>query len=482
MNTDQEIELKLEIDADAIDRLAASPPLAAIVSDAREQLSTYFDTPDQTLRRAGVSLRIRRSGERLVQTVKASGAAAAGLFARAEWEREVEGDLPEIGVAHPIRTLIAAEALAAVAPAFTVAVTRRRWDVTRGDTAVELVADTGEAIAGDRRTAVCEIELELKEGHAAELFALAHELGRAVPLRLGVVTKAERGYRLLAAATGAHKAESLALTPGMSTAAAFAAIVGTCLRQFRLNEEILRTQPTAEAIHQARVALRRMRSALSIFRPVVEDAHYPALASELRWLAGSLGDARDLDVLIERVPDAAERLSPVRDAAYAAALAALDSQRARDLMLQLVEWSAIGAWRTAPVDPVLTERPAERFAARALDRMRRRIKRRGRHLAKLDDEERHSVRIQAKRLRYATGFFAALFPGDKAARRHTAFQSALATLQDHLGDLNDLATAPALLARHGLPEERSPAARRATLLAKAADARGTLLDAKRFWS
>ena len=176
------------------------------------------------------------------------------------------------------------------------------------------------------------------------------------------------------------------------------------------------------------------------------------------------------------------QLHAPRDAAYAAILAALDSERVRRLMLDLTEWAAIGAWRSRPDGSALRSRAADRFAADALDRLRRRVKRRGRDLTELGDADRHEVRIAAKKLRYAAEFFASLFPGKKAQRRAMAFLSALQGLQEQLGDLNDIAAEPLVLAALGLPPRGSAgSADRDVLLARAEEAHEAFADAKRFW-
>lgn len=486
MTTDREIELKLDVDRDDMDALSRALALSGTAVVEHDQVATYFDTPAGDLRAAGLSLRVRHAAGRHVQTLKADNGAAAGLFARPEWESDVAGDSPELGDASPLRTLLPDAALAAIRPAFCVQVTRRQWQIGYGDAAIELVADRGSVTAGDRTSPVCEIELELKTGSPAALFAVARDLGRSMSLRLGVLTKSERGHRLLDGVDGkASKATPLAMAPGSTTAESFAAIVAHCLRQFRLNEEMLRRDARPEVLHQARVALRRLRSALSIFRPVVADDEFARLREDCRWLAATLGEARDLDVLIGRC-DAqphAGRLGLARDRAYAAAMEALASERSRWLMIDLTRWAALGAWRMQPADPALPAAPAERFAAETLERLRRRVKRRGRDLAALGDEERHRVRIEAKKLRYAAGFFAGLFPGSKAARRHKAFLAALEDLQRHLGDLNDLATAPQVLARLGIEDGGGAMSDdgHAALLAKAADAHMLLAGRKRFW-
>jgi triphosphatase len=463
---DREIELKLEIDSDSIDAVGLSDMLAGITPEDIDQVSTYYDTPRQDLRKAGVSLRVRDTGTRHVQTIKLGAGASAGMFARPEWERDVSGAKPEIEDGSPLRTLIAETVLAKIVPAFTVNVMRRQWVIARDDATIELVADTGWVSAGDRQTPVSEIELELKGGSPTALFALARTLDRDVPLRLGVLTKAERGYRLIEPAImGAVKAERLDLTPDATAGEAFAEIVGACLRHFRLNENLLRRDRNPEALHQARVALRRLRSALSIFKPVVADSRFEHLAGELKWLAGLLGGARDLDVLLGRVGNEANAtLLAAHDDAYAVALAAL------------------GDWKAQPADPEKTEQDVLLFADQTLTKLRRRLKRQGRDLDQLEDEARHRVRIVAKKLRYATGFFESLYTEKKARRRFKKFSARLEALQDHLGELNDLATAPALMARFGLDQNGAVSGDgRETMLADAADAHEALIEAKRFW-
>lgn len=296
-----EIELKLALDPKDADILAASGRLGGEPKKTLQR-SIYFDTPDRDLAKAGLSLRIRNSGGLRVQTVKARGADAAGLFARAEWEQPVAGDSPVLDDAPSVRALLR-ERSARLAPAFTVEVERIAWDVRDGDTMLEAVLDRGEVVADDRRSPICEVELELKSGDAAALFDLAHKLDAAAPVRLGVLTKAERGYALLGPLSLAYKAEEIALAADVTAGEAFDQIVRSCVRQFRLNEDVFRTSESAEGLHQARVALRRLRTAFWIFRTQQDSSKTRKLRNELRWLATALGEARSIDALIEHGPD-----------------------------------------------------------------------------------------------------------------------------------------------------------------------------------
>lgn len=477
-----EVELKLEADRQGLDAMAAALEARGVRFATRTLHARYFDTPDGELRRAGLSLRIRRSGDARVQTLKAEGAALGALLARPEWERPVEDDAPVLDDApEAMRSALPDGAAQALAPAFSVEVERRVGAVLDEGGGIEVVIDRGVVRAGGREAAVAEVELELTGGTPASLFALARLLAEAAPMRLGMLTKAERGYRLLdGAADRPSKGAPAVIEPGAGVADAFAAIAGACLRQFRWNEDLLLRTQDPDALHQARVALRRLRSALSIFRRVVADNRFDHLRGELRWLAATLGEARDLDVLIART-GRLDALGEPRAEAYARVAEALGSVRARTLMLDLAEWLAVGAWRTAPADPAAVSAPAGAFATATLDRLRRRLKKRGHGLDRLDDEARHDVRIDAKKLRYAAEFFAGLFPGRKRERRARRFIGAMQELQAHLGDLNDIATAPVVLARLGVAIDPVPERRRSALIDAAAEAYDELMERKRFW-
>jgi inorganic triphosphatase YgiF len=494
MQTQREVELKLDLSSSAAAQLREHPLLTN--GRTKHQLSVYFDTPGGDLRRAGVSLRVRRSGDQHIQTIKADGGRGAGLFDRPEWEAPVDGlalDLSAAG-ATPLARLLDDEAVrTTLGVAFEVRAERTAWLIETALGAVEATFDDGEVVAGEERVGVSELELELRSGSPAALFSVARSIAETVPARVGVLTKADRGFRLLDGnGRKPAKADPVPLTPGTTTADAFAVVAGACIRHFRLNEPLIASERRAGGLHQARVALRRLRSALSLFRDIVRDDETQAIRDGLRWIAAVLGDARNLDVLLERLGEAPEhaeiasKIAIEREHAYDVAIEALESQRIRDLMLDLTRWVALGRWRS-PADDDLRARldaPIESFAADVLERYRRRIKRRGKKLARQDDEARHDVRIEAKKLRYAVEFFAGLYDGKKARRRHKTFLAALEDLQAELGHLNDIATGEELAAAFAaknivLPSP--PATDVAKRLTAAEDAYDRLVDAKRFW-
>lgn len=512
-----ELELKLDATPRDIGLLKAVvlPRLTASRPSAHHLVSVYFDTPRMALRKQGYSLRLRFDGERRVQTIKASRGAGVGLFDRSEWETAVQGEGIDLEAVRdtPLHALLLHERHP-LGPVFETVIDRTVWRLSQGSSMVEVAVDEGRVVAGDRTCPISEVELELKHGSPSDLFALLHGLGEARALRLGVVAKSERGYALLDGKTPAcFKAEPVALTSGMTVGQAFQAIVRACIRQFRLNEPFISAE-APEFLHQARVAMRRLRSALSLFEAVVADPQVERLKERLRAVSRDLGDARDLDVYLADVvrPEAehtpaepgvaafGERVERQRTEAYARLATTLSAPAFRILMLDLLEWVEAGLWLVSddPFKRLRREQPVRIFAADVLDRRRRQVKRKGRRLDTLDPDARHRVRIAAKKLRYAAEFFAALVR-KKDQRRHDRFIDAMQDLQAVLGELNDIKTGHALVADIGQPVDAAAPpdaaaaeaaeqvtaerdARTARLLDEALAAHRAFRDARRFWS
>jgi CHAD domain-containing protein len=272
-----------------------------------------------------------------------------------------------------------------------------------------------------------------------------------------------------------ERTSSETTTPG----AAFQAIALSCLHRFEISRELLARTGDAEALHQARVALRQLRSAFSIFKEIVADDRFDDLRAELRWLAAATNEARDLDALIARMDDVPAALERARERACTLASKALASPRAERLLRELVDWLANGVWLEVrnPRDKTAAE-----FASASLDRLRDQLGRKGRHLRSLDDDGLHRARIAAKKLRYAAWFFSGLFHGDKTERRAKRFIEAMRALQDQLGEVQDLAVAPATLKRLQVPRASWPRMpNRSKLVDRASADLERALDCKPYW-
>lgn len=207
----------------------------------------------------------------------------------------------------------------------------------------------------------------------------------------------------------------------------------------------------AEPVHQMRVALRRLRSALSLFGPILPCPELVKLGQDAKRLAGALGPARAWDVfLADILPPLAAALpdnpsvTELRDAAeaqraaaYAALHQVLDDPKFPAFGLDLALLAATRPW-AAEADA----QPMAHFAHAALARRQKQLRKRGRHLRRLDINGLHAIRLSAKRLRYTAEFFASADPSHNVARSLRQ----LAKLQTALGTLNDAATVDCLLA------------------------------------
>ena len=465
-----EIELKLLLAPKDAPRLRAHPLLAQLAQVeplVLQMHDMYVDTPDLQLCRHQAGLRVRQVDGRWMQTLKAGGSVSGGLHSRHEWEGEVPGPQPDlaaldsvIGRKQPIRALLRQDAIRdALQPVFTTRIKRTVWQLRtpQGDQ-IECVLDQGviESCADGtvRSVPVSEIELELKQGQAASLFDVALALLQDVPLQLGHLSKAERGYRLAAPQPlRAVKAQTLALDAAMSVEQVFLVIAGNCLEQVSGNQDGVAVGEDVESVHQMRVGLRRLRSALGMFKSLL--ALPDALKSELGWLGGALGEARDGDVLAGNTlaqldGEAATEVAALIAAAHAQArrkhvqaAKAVTSARYTACMLGLQRWLQARAWRdSCSVRQVRRlDAPICPFARATLRKDQRRLLKRGKDLPKLAPPARHRVRIAAKKARYATEFFASLY--DAGQVRH--YVKRLSVLQDELGWRNDIEVADGLL-------------------------------------
>jgi CHAD domain-containing protein len=156
------------------------------------------------------------------------------------------------------------------------------------------------------------------------------------------------------------------------------------------------------------------------------------------------------------LPSLSRELAERRDVALKRAQDAVQSTRFRALTIDIAAWLQVGLW-TNPQDDLVADRgsvPIEMFASEQLARRWRQIRKKGRMLAQLDARSRDKLRIQAKKLRYATEFFSSLFASKRAMKRRKQFLPTLERLQDALGDLNDIAVHEKRIASIGIRRQR----------------------------
>lgn len=458
----QETELKLALTPRTFAKLAQDPLLGAPRGAARRLLAVYFDTARHALWRRGLALRLRRERGGWVQTLKGGGSVEAGLHRRAELTHRVSAVTPDLGLLgeHDLGKLAARAVRGTpLAPVFRVEVERdtRRVTPAPGVT-IEVSLDRGRIVHGAARAPVCEIELELKRGPAWRLFELALAIAARYPLRLEHRSKAERGYELAGVVRPAPVRGRLGvIRRDMSSSEAFRAVCITCLNHLQANQAGVIRGEVPEYLHQARVALRRLRSALDAFAPLAPPDMFEPRVRAVRRLTRALGPARDWDVFVaqtlapvtQQFPGhrglmALERASNrLRDEANRVARRALASRREQTLLLELGGWLAAEPWCSAGPDKAqhAWQAPVREHAAAVLERYHRRALKRGRGIGSASLPRLHRLRIAIKKLRYAAGFFGPLF----ARTRANPMLEALNELQDLLGAINDAACAPALI-------------------------------------
>ena len=492
---DREIELKFLIPPDAAE--AALGHLEG-EGEVRQLDATYFDTPGRALRKAGFGLRVRDGEGGRKQTLKS--ASAGGVFARGEWETAITGPDPDPDALArtPAAAILQGQALA---PVFTTKVRRTARTVRIGGSVIEVALDQGEISAGDRRAPVCELELELKAGEARALFDLARGIARRAPLRLSLASKAERGYGLAAPGEVASpRRQAAPLKSSATVGEALQALGRADLAHLCAALETLAGRPDPEGVHQARVAARRLRALLKVFKPLARDDAARDLDAHLDWLAGEFDAARDLDVFAGEVwnkaaagasfegrADFEGMLKAAHDAAYLRMDAALESARVREVPMEVAAWLEAGVWTTDPDLAELRDAPADAFAAKVLDHRLKQVVKRARAFDGLDAHGRHRLRLKGKTLRYAVEDLAPLFPDHP--KRVERFVDAAKAVQDALGALNDRDVRKTLIDEvTGRERELVRNVSRVVLadseddLMKAArKALDDLLDAKPFW-
>ncbi|WP_165492687.1 CYTH and CHAD domain-containing protein [Lichenihabitans psoromatis] len=455
MPDEREYELKFSIAPDAVPALTSHPTFALGRSapTSATLVSTYFDTPDQTLRRHDLTLRIRDKNGAKVETVKQTN---ASTLDRGEWEFQTDDIVPSLERLQetPLGALMHEVDLKdRIAPVFTVTVERTTKMLRWGDSDIEVAIDRGEVEADGRHIPISEIELELKQGRPTDLFDLASHLVHDVALTLSLVSKSERGFRLLDRTWGHPvKAARPVLDADMTQVAAVQTLLEACLHDLLLNLAAFAPGGDIEAVHRGRVALRRLRAAMTLFESRTEDAKREPLRLELKWLSDLLGVARDCDVFQSEIfdpaaedpailgaRDLADHMRQKQRNAHAALAEGLRSPRWRRLLSDLIAWIADGAWIThhAAADPSAPEETLADFARQRLRSRWRSLVRKGRGLGELPPHERHLIRIRAKKLRYALEFFEEVPGVGKGSKSYKSLQRGLEELQASLGLLHD---------------------------------------------
>jgi len=472
-----ETELKLHLDPADAGNLMWHPLLqSATCKQVPQHLyNVYFDTAEQDLLQQGIGLRVRCIGDKRLQTIKTAGSGLGGLHQRQEWETEITGDKPDYTL-FPKKALPKwcddEQNISKIKPLFQTDFMRTSWVLLFEGSQIEVSVDQGEIKTEKASIPLSEVELELKSGEAETLFQVALILQKDIPLRIENESKAAKGYTLhQPKAPQFHKAGAMIVTPDMTAEQAFVHIVWHCLEHLQSNEDIVLHGEDIEGVHQMRVALRRLRSCLTLYQALIPKQSHAKLRKKLKWITQILGVARDWDVFALSLQNMQSQehklsLSPIikkelealqttvsshQIEAYVNVRDALRSQNYNRLLLSFGKWLTKRSWRRKLETTALEnlEHPALDFANQILNQHAHSVKEQGKTLAQLELEELHELRIAIKQMGYGTRFFTALYPRD-LARPYT---KTLSVLQDELGILNDGHVASDILNQAGLSSD-----------------------------
>jgi inorganic triphosphatase YgiF len=429
-------------------RLADHPEFHS--ADARPQhlLSRYYDTASYELARAGRSLCVTRSGNTILQTLEAVRTSGMALR-RDNWEWKLRDDRPDLALLPTImRSKPPPEELQEI---FTTDLTRIvRTLHLAPDTHVRASYDAGSMRVGATSVPVRELELELLNGAAGAVYHLALRLHAEDPLSIMIDSPATRGFRRAAGrAPAAQKAASVRLPAASSGAETFGRIAAACLRHLLVNQPAA-MEGSVEGIHQMRVAIRRLRALLMLYRPALDPRHRQHFDSELKRIGRIFGQARDWDVFCtELLPQAGKHAElaeavaalqaaaePRRHGTHETFTAEALSPKFTTTILELAAWAEDGREMAGRLGRAKLARPLKSLAPRWLHRLARKVKNRGKNMSRNNDAELHELRKSVKKLRYGIEFTESLFAREKSR----LYQKRCKALQETLGLINDSST------------------------------------------
>ena len=453
-----ETELKLGLAPSVAESVFSVPVLKqsrAGRPKSQRLVTTYYETPEKDLARRGLTLRVRRDNDKRIQTVKSVGESGV-VDSRGEWEWPVESATPDLRLLKdaPIADLLADVSEDRLEPVVVTDIVRTTQNLEVNGDLVEAALDLGSIVAGEAKQDIRELELELRQGTPGSLYRLALELNSAVPFDIEVESKAARGFRLKEGLPPqASKPSAMRLKSDDPAIEALRAIIGETLRH------LLTNQPAAlagdpEGVHQVRIAVRRIRSALRLFSPHLEAHARRLFEGELRLAGRTIGEARDWDVFCDEIlPQVAESpkarkvaemmRAPAearRAAAHQRCVRQLQDPSFRALVLGLAAWIE-GREDSEQVGDKVLKRDIKDIAEKLLDGLDAKATKRGRAVRHdADAMELHPLRKSLKKLRYSVEFLQSIYRPKKAKR----FLRRLKKLQNALGEINDAAMATRL--------------------------------------
>lgn len=403
----------------------------------------YYDTPDRLLAKNGMALRLRKENDLWVQTFKAAGQSHLHrveeevFLGKCDQEPDLNLELYQDNkvVTDLLNTALGKEAKK-LSLQFETDVQRTYHVFEADNTAIEVCLDDGVVKTADTQSIICEVEFELKQGAVKTLIQFAQQWINRYALWLDVRSKAERGNLLALgqAASPAVHAKALTLNKDITAEQALKKIIENCLGQFLPNMAAIADEVAEpEHIHQARVSLRRLRSALKHFSSWSGELN-PIWEEQIAELFRKLGDTRDEDAIrTEVLPviqqhGSPELLLPVSVQPSKELSTIFTSADTIKLLLDLL------AFAYSEEDSKNKTGGLKKHIKKSLDKLHHKVISNAEHFSELEVTEQHKIRKTAKQLRYCVEFISSLYPDKKVQQ----YLKQLQPLQNTLGQYNDL--------------------------------------------
>ena len=450
----QSASLNLAINERDIPRLLRHALFREATPSKRQQLvSIYYDTRTLRLRAHGVALHLRKQASTWLQTLQRCDADtetaswSTGYFNHFDFSTVDDAALRE--------WLNRPKILAQITPVFESTIRRTNWRLNPAPGVVVLVTlDRVTLISSGRRSLVADVELRLIEGSSSDLYAVAIALAERVPLAPQTYPTTEHGYRLFLDLPMTPIArDNFCISAEPMPLVAFRQIALSCLKHMLLNHAGAATTDNPEYIHQMRVATRRLRASAQLFKPLLPSSFADQIVAPLRDLMSVLGRVRDLDIVMTDIVNPVVAEMPGEPGILALATAITERQYlARAEAMRLLSQPAYGhlqlqamAQLGGPAFLASSDHSAQpNLSEFAQKRLQSLCERTLRHTAdaRVDEPNSlHRMRISIKRLRYAMEFFRPMMSAKTSGKM---LQQLIAT-QEKLGELNDLASAGAVL-------------------------------------
>jgi triphosphatase len=450
IRSSREVELKFVVPPPS--RVAMSRELRSNPCRTRRVQSIYYDTADDSFEAHGQSVRLRKEGQRWVQTAKAS---ASDPLCRLEHNvrvvaprgrRSPEPDLAlhddtPVGVA--LRTTLSAiyqkRGDAVLVERFRVDISRMSRIESGDGTRIELALDTGSVLAGARSVAICEFEMKMMAGSAVDFIRQASVWSSGKGLWLSTLSRSEQGFRLAHGNSEGRPVRAIeaVVESNVDTAGFLASTLASCILQILGNaSEIAAGALDEQFVHQLRVGLRRIRTALrelGTLVPGVDPEWEEVFARAFR----ELGTHRDAVMIVPaiRAEMLAAGLECVGEPTSAQTMrtpqAVVRDDEFQRTLLAILAFCHSGS--RADTSYRRGRKALQTKVARLLKSLHATLSRDAGRFSSLSPAHQHRVRKRLKRLRYLSEFAAPLFDADRVRRYLGSWRQA----QDALGEFID---------------------------------------------